>query len=94
MELFAVGEDGALWHIWQTEPNGGWSDWTSHGTPPQPISIQIGGPAVAASADGPLELFIPGADTQLWHINHSVRAVVGVSGIHTVHLLRLLKIRT
>jgi hypothetical protein len=69
LELFAVGEDGALWHIWQTAPSGGWSGWTTHGTPPATNFIESGGPAVAASADGRLELFIPGADSQLWHIN-------------------------
>lgn len=25
LEVFTVGGDGALWHIWQTAPNQGWS---------------------------------------------------------------------
>ena len=30
MEVFALGTDGAVWHIWQTEPSAGpWSDWHS-----------------------------------------------------------------
>jgi hypothetical protein len=68
LELFAVGDDNALWHIWQIAPNGGWSSWTSHGTPPGTDFFNSGGPAMAASADGRLELFICGKDEQLWHI--------------------------
>jgi hypothetical protein len=33
--LFVAGTDGALWHMWQTAPNGDWSPWFSHGTPPR-----------------------------------------------------------
>ena len=33
LEVFVVGGDGGLWHIWQTLPNNGWSNWVSHGTP-------------------------------------------------------------
>jgi hypothetical protein len=33
LELFAVGTDGQLYHIWQTAVNNGWSSWHSHGTP-------------------------------------------------------------
>ncbi len=67
LELFAVGNDKALWHIWQIAPNGGWSSWTPHGTPPG-TGFSSGAPAMAASADGRLELFICGDDEQLWHI--------------------------
>ncbi len=67
LELFAVGDDKALWHIWQIAPNGGWSSWTAHGTPPG-TDFTIGSPAMAASADGRLELFLCGSDEQLWHI--------------------------
>ena len=67
LELFAVGDDKALWHIWQIAPNGGWSNWLSHGKPPG-TSFSSGSPAMAASADGRLELFLCGDDQQLWHI--------------------------
>ena len=33
LELFVAGTDGALWHMWQTTPNGDWSPWFSHGAP-------------------------------------------------------------
>jgi hypothetical protein len=28
-----VGEDGNLWHIWQTAASNGWSSWSSQGQP-------------------------------------------------------------
>jgi len=31
LEGFVRGTDRALWHIWQTAPNGGWSGWSSLG---------------------------------------------------------------
>jgi hypothetical protein len=30
-EVFAVGSDGNVWHIFQTAPNGGWSEWVKRG---------------------------------------------------------------
>jgi hypothetical protein len=38
LELFVIGADGALWHIWQLQkidnPTiNNWSGWFSHGTP-------------------------------------------------------------
>jgi hypothetical protein len=35
LERFVAGTDGALWHMWQTAPNGDWSPWFSHGAPPR-----------------------------------------------------------
>jgi hypothetical protein len=67
LELFIVGSDRALWHIWQTTPSGGWSDWTSHGSPPG-CQLNINSPGMAAGADGRLELFLSSTDGQLWHI--------------------------
>jgi len=31
LEVFAIGPDNALWHIWQTAANSGWSQWSSLG---------------------------------------------------------------
>ena len=31
LEVFARGADRALWHMWQTAPNNGWSSWASLG---------------------------------------------------------------
>lgn len=62
IEVFARGADGALWHVWQTAPNGGWSGWASLG------GTVVGTPAVVGNADGRLEAFARGADGALWHI--------------------------
>ncbi|MGA9489444.1 MAG: hypothetical protein WBV80_04215 [Mycobacterium sp.] len=68
LELLVVAGDFQLWHIYQTAPSGGWSDWVSHGTPPGDDIIGST-PAMAADADGRLELFISGGyDSQLWHL--------------------------
>jgi acylphosphatase/peptidoglycan hydrolase-like protein with peptidoglycan-binding domain len=62
LEVFARGTDGALWQIWQTAPNNGWSGWASPGG-------GIQGPiAVGRNADGRLEVFVRGNDGALWHI--------------------------
>ncbi len=66
LEYFVVGIDGALWHKWQTAPNKGWSAWASLRTPPG-LKLKPFGPAVAASADGRLELFVVAEDGELWH---------------------------
>ena len=62
LEVFAKGSDNALWHIWQTAPNNGWSGWGSMGG-----GIQ-GSIAVGRNADGRLEVFVKGNDSALWHI--------------------------
>ncbi|HEX9031025.1 MAG TPA: S8 family serine peptidase [Streptosporangiaceae bacterium] len=61
IEVFARGADAALWHLWQTAPNNGWSGWAS-------LSGWIDQPTVARNADGRLEVFACGADGALWHI--------------------------
>ncbi|WP_218117423.1 hypothetical protein [Photorhabdus luminescens] len=58
LEVFVRGADNALWHIWQTTPNSGWSDWQSLG------NTITSNPAVYANADGRLEVFVRGADYQ------------------------------
>ncbi|PQQ42115.1 hypothetical protein C6H65_05690, partial [Photorhabdus luminescens] len=62
LEVFARGTDNALWHIWQTAPNSGWSGWQSLG------HTITSNPAVYANADGRLEVFARGTDNTLWHI--------------------------
>ena len=60
LEVFARGGDNALWHNWQTAPNGGWSGWASLGG-------WIDRMVVGQNADGRLELFVRGADGAVWH---------------------------
>jgi C1A family cysteine protease len=62
LEVFTRGTDGALWHIWQTAPNSGWSGWSSLG------GALTSDPCVISNADGRLEVFIKGTDNALWHI--------------------------
>jgi hypothetical protein len=63
LEVFAVGSDHhggqSLWHRWQTTSGNGWSDWCSHGTPPDANGLRWS-PTVAPAADGCLEVFVVG----------------------------------
>jgi len=65
LEVFVVGNDGALWHSWQTAPNNGWAAWFSQGAAGGGL---VGTPALAQNADGRLELYARGSDGALWHI--------------------------
>jgi subtilisin family serine protease len=61
IEVFARGTDKALWHVWQTAPNNGWSGWGSMGGWVDIIKS-------ARNQDGRLEMFVRGSDKALWHI--------------------------
>jgi hypothetical protein len=64
LEVFAINRDGALWHVWQTAPNGTWSVWASLG---MPAGLSL--PVASQNQDGRLEVFvIGGSDQALWHI--------------------------
>ncbi|GGR10255.1 peptidoglycan DD-metalloendopeptidase family protein [Streptomyces netropsis] len=56
LEIFAAGADG-VHHAWQTQVNGGWSEWERLGGPG---NAQL---AVAPNADGRLEAFAANGDT-------------------------------
>ena len=60
-----AGAPGAIWHTWQTALNGPWSGWASHGAPGGGSSDS---PALAANADGRLELVVAADDANLWTI--------------------------
>jgi hypothetical protein len=68
LELFIPAGPG-VWHIWQTTPNGDWSDWFNQ-LPDMPNGpVPVGGsPALAPNADGRLEMFVLGFDKAIWHI--------------------------
>jgi hypothetical protein len=55
-ELFVVADDNHLWHLWQTDLNGNWSSWYSHGAPPG--TELLGGVAVYLNNNNCLELFV------------------------------------
>ena len=60
IHIFARGGDDAVWHMWQTAPNNGWSGWYSLGG-------WIDLLAVSQNADGRLEIFARGGDDAVWH---------------------------
>ena len=64
LQLFVVGQSGAMWNVHQTSPAGAWSDWTSLGNPGPGLDDR---PAVGFSADGRLEMFVRGRDNAVWH---------------------------
>jgi hypothetical protein len=66
-EVFAVGSDGNVWQIFQTAPNGGWSDWTKLGQP-RPGIRHVDRITVERNVDRRQELFVMGSDDALWHV--------------------------
>jgi len=66
LQVFALGDDGALWHMWQTASINGWSQWVSRGAPPGLLLNSA--PSVAAGEDGRLDVFIVSQEAALWHI--------------------------
>jgi hypothetical protein len=67
LELGVIGQDGALWHLWQLTPNGAWSGWASLGTPRDafdgsepPKARDLSQPIMQRNADGHLDVLAPG----------------------------------
>ena len=62
-EVFAVGPESVLVHVWQHHRLGysGWAEWDYF-----PVSISSA-PAVAQNADGRLEVFAAGPEGLLGH---------------------------
>ena len=68
LEIFVQGSDGHQWHLYQTFPNGDWSDWEDLSVY-RPLGISVAGrPGVGSAADGRLEIFVRGNDDHLWHL--------------------------
>lgn len=63
LEIFARAGDSRLYHKWQKEPNGGWTDWYAFDPP---VTI-LGPPAVQRNVDGRLEVFFAGPNNELYH---------------------------
>src|SRR5207245_1388493 len=65
-EVFAVGGDGNVWQIWQTAPNGAWSNWAKLNHPPPGIrpSDRI---TAGRNRDGRQQLFVMALDDALWN---------------------------
>jgi hypothetical protein len=61
LEVFALGGDRALYHIWELRPGGAWSQWASLG------GHDLFGPvATATAADGRLQVFVCGSDSRIY----------------------------
>jgi GR25 family glycosyltransferase involved in LPS biosynthesis len=67
LEIFAVGDDHALWQKWQVAPNNGWSEWSTRGKPAKDISLteQF---CVGKNQDGRQEVFALASDGNIWQI--------------------------
>jgi hypothetical protein len=63
MEVFVVGTDNAVWHIWQPQAGGVWSDWVRLGAANDVGDVAE--TAVVASHHGALRLFAVGPDGQV-----------------------------
>src|SRR3954454_22565973 len=66
-EMFAIGDDNALWQKWQVAPNGGWSDWKTLSTPSRSVFLteQL---TVGRNKDGRQEVYAHGSDGNIWQI--------------------------
>lgn len=61
LEAFCQGTDAALYHNWQTSPNGGWSGWNRIGGVISQLTLARGG-------DGLIYAFVRGSDSGLYVI--------------------------
>jgi hypothetical protein len=63
IEVFALGGDNALYHIWENAPGGDWHPWATL------AGHDLKGPIVtAANADGSLQVFVAGTDGNIYSI--------------------------
>lgn len=93
IELFTVGENEQLSHIWQTAPNNGWSTWGSLGAPVN-VALDYKKPAVGRNKDGRLEVFVchgssvahiwQTAPNNGWSVWADLGAVNGIAGTAVV----------
>lgn len=61
LEVFVLGGDRALYHIWEKSPGGDWHGWDSL------EGHDLAGPILAAAnADGRLQVFVIGGDGQIY----------------------------
>lgn len=65
LEIFGLGTDSTLYHMWQTQSGnpGSWTTWAQLSA-----NQNVGTPSIAARTDGRMELFARSGDSSLWHI--------------------------
>lgn len=73
LEIFAVGTDNNVYHIWQTSVGGNWiPNWvefpilTSPTNPADTMQF-TGNLSIATNSDGRLEIFVRGTDNNIYH---------------------------
>ena len=70
IEVFGLGDDGALWHAWQIDQAPHWSRWESLASP----VVNIRGAdrlTVGTHRDGRLEVFVVGNDGAVWRVSQT-----------------------
>src|SRR5205807_7622655 len=61
LEVFVLGGNRALYHIWEKSPGGDWAAWSSL------EGHDLSGPVVtAATSDGRLQVFVVGGDAKIY----------------------------
>jgi acylphosphatase len=68
IEIFVQGSDGHVWHLWQTAPNGDWSEWEDLSTYRRLGVGAVGEPGGGRAADGRIEIFVQSSDGHVWHL--------------------------
>jgi hypothetical protein len=80
LEVFAQGADNNLYHTWQLQPGGLWSDWESLGG----AGGELQGSVVANNLDGRLEVFTINAGIDSVELFHNWQTTSGWSGWGTL----------
>ena len=71
IEIFVRGIKNHVWHLYQTTPNGDWSEWEDLSTYrplPSGLVILTGDPVGSRAADRRIEIFARGTDNHVWHL--------------------------
>lgn len=71
LEVFAVADDGQLWHNRNIGPSRGWSGWASLIAPPPGLPSEFSCPILGRNQNGCLSVFVIGMDSSPWTIGQT-----------------------
>lgn len=71
LEVFAVADDGQLWHNRDMGPSKGWSGWASLIAPPPGLPSEFSCPILGRNQNGCLAVFVIGIDSSPWIIGQT-----------------------